>query len=774
MKKSRRSSTAGTTVKKPWKRKLLFKLFLVATTLLVAYMIYLDAIIKQRFAGSIWQVPAQVYARPLLLELNSETTQKEVKDELDLLGYRKSNSARSNGEYFFTKNTLLVFRRAFHFPDGYEPARRIKVTWQGNRIVDIHDLSADNMLDNVRLEPWLVSRLVSSSREDRMLVDRQFVPDALIDALTLTEDKDFYSHHGVAPRSILRAFVANLAAGKTVQGGSTLTQQLAKNVFLTRERSIVRKLKEALMAIVIDARYSKERILNAYLNEVYLGQNGNMAIHGFGLAAHYFFDRPLDELNTQDIALLVGMVKGPSYYNPLRFPERVIERRNLVLRILLENNVITREDYQSMVSSELKLNTSGTLASGKFPAYMDKVRRELKEILAEPSLRESGVKVFTTIDITAQKRAEKALVDTLKSKQKNLMTPLNAAMMVTNIKSGAIRAIVGGRNTGFRGLNRALDAYRPIGSLAKPIVYLTALSDPAHYNLASPLIDLPLSLPDKNGLQWQPQNADKTFREHVPLITALTDSLNVPTVRLGMEIGIPNIISTFHNMGVTSDIPNVPSITLGAMGLNMLQVNQVYQSLANSGKFAPLHTVNSIVSAQNRLLWRHAHYETQVVDEDASYLTNYALHQVTQTGTAKSVGQSFPNTFMAGKTGTTNDYRDSWFAGFDRQNLTTIWVGNDDNKPINLSGASGAMPIYIAYQKSQEPKSLSQAFPSRLGIAHFDMHSGLPIVPGCAETLSVPAVLDVLPTTLKDCTVRPQERPKREKEKSWWEKLFGL
>ncbi|MFC3093784.1 penicillin-binding protein 1B [Alteromonas sediminis] len=760
--------------KKPWKRRLLLQLTLVCTVVLLAYMLYLDAQIKQRFSGSIWQVPAQVYARSLVLEVDREITKKEVTDELKLLGYRRTSDLEKSGSYYFTQNSLVLFKRAFHFPTGYEPARRVKIAWNGNRIVDIADLSNQQTLRTISLEPWLVSRLVSTNRQDRMLLDKQQIPDILIDALTLTEDRDFYSHHGVAPLAIVRALAANVAAGKTVQGGSTLTQQLVKNVFLTRERSLSRKAKEALMALVIDARYSKERIMCAYLNEVYLGQNGDMAIHGFGLAAHYYFDRPLNELDVPELALLVGMVKGPSYYNPLRHPERTIERRNLVLRILLEHNKITADDYRAMVEAPPKLNTSGNLASGQHPAFMDKVRRELADILAEPSLRESGVKVFTTLDVNAQRRAEQALTRTLDRQQKDRQVPLNAAMMVTDIQSGGIRAIVGSRRTDFRGFNRALDAYRPVGSLVKPVVYLSALENPVEYNLASPLVDMPLSLPDKDGLQWQPQNADKTFREQVPMITALVDSLNVPTVRLGMEIGLDVITDNLKRMGVTSPIPQVPSITLGALSLNLLQVSQVYQSLANSGLYTPLHAVEAIVSPSNRLLWLRDNYTEQVANEDAAYLVNYALHQVTQTGTAKAVGRQFGNVFMAGKTGTTNDYRDSWFAGFDRSTLTTVWVGNDDNEPVNLSGTSGAMPVFQAYQALQEPKSLSRRFPDTLSIAHFDKTTGRPIVPGCQNILSVPAIIDVLPPPVKDCLGRPVERKKRQSEKSWWERLLGM
>ncbi|MCW8109781.1 penicillin-binding protein 1B [Alteromonas ponticola] len=750
-------------------RGFFFKLLFIGLVVFAAYLVYLDAQIKHTFSGNKWEVPAQIFARPLVLEKELEITPKEVLEELKLLGYRNVSSPDSSGEYRFSGNNLVIQRRAFHFADTYEGLRHLQISWRKNRITSITDLTAGRNVGSVRLEPWLVTRLVSSSQEDRMLVTLDTVPDLLPTALTLVEDKDFYQHHGVAPLSILRALIVNIKAGRTVQGGSTLTQQLVKNLFLTRERSLVRKAKEALMALLIDARYSKDDILQAYLNEVFLAQNGEMAVHGVGLASYFYFDRPANELNPAEIATLVAMVKGPSYYNPRRYPERVIERRNLVLRILFEANKLNRDDYKRYINSPIGLASGDSLAKGKHPAFMDKVRRELTDILADPSLRDSGVKVFTTLDIYAQRRAEKAVKQTLEGLQRDRKAALQAAMLVTDISSGEVRAIVGGKDTEFKGFNRALEARRQIGSLIKPAVYLTALEDPVAFNLASPLEDKPITLKSTGGKMWSPQNEDKQFRGQVPLIQALTQSLNVPTVNLGMQVGLNNIAHTVNQLGVTSSFRKVPAMTLGAMALTPFETHQMYQTLSNTGRYIPLHTVTAVVSANNRMLWKKAQFYSQRVDEGATYLLNYALYKVTQEGTAKRVGQTFPNINMAGKTGTTDDFRDSWFSGFDRNNVVTVWVGNDNNQPINLTGAGGALPVFINYQKMQQPKSLSRRLPKGLGIAHFNAHSGAVTVAGCPNSMSVPAILDALPPPAQDCAGKPVIK----KNKTWWEKVFG-
>ncbi len=746
------------------------KLFIVFGLVITGYGVYLDAQIAKKFAGNKWQVPAQIFARPMHLQLKQEITIAEIEEELALLGYRRVVRANSSGEYQVMGQRLRIQRRHFDFAHGSEDLRYVEITLKNQRITSIKDLTNQVSIDHIHLEPWLVTRLVSNGREDRMLVNIEQVPPLLTQALITVEDKDFYQHFGVAPLSILRALKANVTAGKTVQGGSTLTQQLVKNLFLTREKSITRKAKEALMALLIELRYDKDTILQAYLNEVFLGQNGNTGVHGFGLASHFYFDRPLNELDIDEIAMLVGIIKGPSYYNPRRHPERVTTRRNLVLRMMFESHQLTPNEYQTLSAKPLNLASGKSLKQDKHPAFMDMVRRELQQVLDNPDIRQSGLKVFTTLDSNAQVKAERAVAKGVTKQEQRLnKSGFEAAMLVTDIDSGEVRAVVGGRQADYAGFNRALDAKRAIGSLIKPAIYLTALEQAADYNLATPLTDEPITLQSSEGKTWSPKNADKKFRGQVPLLTALTKSLNVPTVTLGMNLGLGTIADTLWRLGVEEDIRLYPAMTLGAVNLSPLQVNQMYQTIANNGRYIPLHSITAIMSPDNALLWQFEEPSEQRVDENATYLLNYALHKVTLDGTANSIRKIFPEINMAGKTGTTNDYRDSWFTGFDKNSLVTSWIGNDDNQPVNLSGATGAMQLFIGYQKQQAPKSLVRRFPSGLAIAHFDIKTGRLSKAGCKETYSLPAIVDALPAAPKQCF---GESRIPEKPKNWWQRLF--
>ena len=747
------------------------KLLFISILVLAAYSIYLDAQISQKFSGNKWQVPAQIYARPMFLSVKQEISIKEIEEELQLLGYRNVTRADSAGEYQILNNSIRIQRRKFDFPHGTENLRYVEISIRNKRIAQIQDLNSLQNINNIYLEPWLVTRLVSSGREDRMLVQINDVPPILTQALVAVEDQNFYQHFGVAPLSILRALIANISAGRTVQGGSTLTQQLVKNLFLTREKSLVRKAKEAVMAMIIEFRYSKDVILEAYLNEVFLGQSGNTGVYGFGLASYFYYDRPLNELSIDEIATLVGIIKGPSYYNPRRYPERVIERRNLVLRSLFESNQLSPNEYEDLVKLPIRLATGASLKKDKHPAFMDQVRRELRLVLDNPNIRQSGLKVFTTLDSNAQIKAENAVSNGVALQEKRLgKSGFEAAMIVTDIDSGEIRSIVGGRNVNYAGFNRALDAKRSIGSLIKPAIYLTALEQAKDYNLATHLEDEPIKLKSTYGKMWEPQNSDKKFRGQVPLVIALSRSLNVPTVNLGMNLGLVNIADTIRRLGVSEKLELYPALTLGAVNFSPLQVNQMYQTIANNGRYIPLHSITAIMSPDDELLWHFDVVPEQRVDEQATYLLNYALHKVTLEGTAKAVRANFPDINMAGKTGTTDDYRDSWFSGFDKNILMTSWIGKDNNQPVNLSGASGAMQLFIAYQQQQEPKSLVRRFPDGLGIAHFDNATGKLSKAGCADTFSVPAITTALPPVPNKCS---GESRVREKSKSLWKKIFG-
>lgn len=747
----------------------LWKVLVVLLLAFAAYGIYLDAQIKHSFSGNKWQVPSQIYARALDIKTGEGLTSQELLQELALLGYRRVTRPLGAGEFSYYKNKFHIVRRAFTFPEQPEPERFIEVVIANNKVKSVKDLDRRKSLEQERLEPWLVTRLTSGSHEDRMLVGLQDVPDGLVEALLATEDKDFYHHQGVAPLAILRALVANIAAGRAVQGGSTLTQQLVKNLYLTREKSLLRKIKEAYMALLLDYQYSKDAILEAYLNEVFLGQNGKQAIHGFGLASLFYFDRPLNEINLAEMSTLVAMVKGPSRYNPRKNPARVLERRDLVLRLLYEQQVISGKDYEFYVQQPLGVVPASQLQKPVHPAFMDKVKRELRQVLPGKSQRQAGIKVFTTLDPHVQRQAEKAATSVLARIEKSRkLTNLNTASVISDISSGEIRAIVGGRKVGFSGFNRALDAKRPIGSLVKPAVYLSALKQPALYHLASPLVDEPIKLKSSYGNYWEPKNIDKTFRGTVKLLDSLMLSLNVPTVHLGMELGTHEVADTMTALGVPGEIPLYPAMLLGAVDLSPIQVNQMYQSIANEGARLPLHSITAVSSSDDQLLWQFTTEPQQVVSAESAYLLNYALHRVTKLGTAKVLKKRFPNLNLAGKTGTTDDYRDSWFSGFDNDLVSTIWIGKDNNDPTTLTGSSGALQYYAELLSLTHPRSLSQRFPPGLAIAQFNPDTGAVVAPGCKGSVSLPAVKNALPPPATCDQIAPVR-----KKKGFWERLLG-
>ncbi|WP_102794213.1 penicillin-binding protein 1B [Bowmanella denitrificans] len=769
MRKSKAAQPSRNPFKWLWRHS--GKFLLVGLVSLTAYCLYLDAQIKDKFSGDKWQVPAQIFARPMLLQVGQALAMDEVVEELEWLAYRRVSAVKGSGQYSRQGSQLVFHRRAFEFAEGFEDEVRVTLSFAKGELAAIQ-MDGGRAQDNIRLEPWLVTRFTNNSQEDRMLVELVDVPPALLQMLLLVEDRDFYEHFGVAPLSIIRALIANLSAGRAVQGGSTLTQQLVKNFFLSHEKSLTRKLNEALMSLLIELRYSKDEILEAYLNEVFLGQNGANAVHGFGLASYFYFDRPLNELSVPEMAMLVGIIKGPSYYNPRRHEERVLERRNLVLRLYFDDQQATASQYTDWLKAPLGLAQGSKLARGKHPAFMDQVKRELNQALPDPSLHQAGIKIFTTLDPLAQRKAEQVVSQGLSNLEKQRkISGLEAAMVVSDIASGEIRALIGGRDTDYHGFNRALDARRSIGSIIKPAVYLTALEQPAYYNLATPLKDQPIKLKSSQGQMWSPQNSDRQYRGEVSLLTALSRSLNVPTVSLGMELGLGEIAYTLKRLGVNEDVSQYPALTLGAAAFTPLEVNQMYQTLANEGLYLPLHAIDTVTDSDGRLIWQQQLHAERRADRKAVYLLNYALNKVTRDGTAKVLKQTFPNLHLAGKTGTTDDYRDSWYAGFDRNNLVTIWLGKDDNQSTGLAGASGALPLYIEYQKLQHPKSLVRPFPQGLGIAHFDAHKGHHLQAGCPDSISVPAVLDALPAPQGCAAKMPVKQAP--KEKSFWERLFG-
>ena len=685
---------------------LLLKLFIVFVVLMAIYGVYLDQKIRSRIDGKVWQLPAAVYGRMVNLEPDMSISKNEMVKLLEATQYRQVSKMTRPGEFTVQAKSIEMIRRPFDFPDSKEGQVRARLTFDGDRLDTIENMDNNRQFGFFRLDPRLITMLSSANGEQRLFVARNGFPDLLVDTLLATEDRHFYEHDGISLYSIGRAVLANLTAGRTVQGASTLTQQLVKNLFLSSERSYWRKANEAYMAVLMDARYSKDRILELYMNEVYLGQSGDNEIRGFPLASLYYFGRPVEELSLDQQALLVGMVKGASIYNPWRNPKLALERRNLVLRLLQQQQVIDQELYDMLSARPLGVQPRGGVISPQ-PAFMQMVRQELQSKLGDKVKDLSGVKIFTTFDSVAQDAAEKAAVEGIPAlKKQRKLSDLETAMVVVDRNTGEVRAMVGGAEPQYAGYNRAMQARRSIGSLAKPATYLTALSQPNLYRLNTWIADAPISLRQPNGQVWSPQNDDKQFSGQVMLVDALTRSMNVPTVNLGMALGLPAIVDTWQKLGVSKDqLHPVPAMILGALNLTPIEVAQAFQTIASGGNRAPLSALRSVIAEDGSVLYQSFPQAERAVPAQA------AMQQVVQRGTGRQLGAKYPGLHLAGKTGTTNNNVDTWFAGIDGREVVITWVGRDNNQPTKLYGASGAMSIYQRYLANQSPVPLNLVAP---------------------------------------------------------------
>ncbi len=729
------------------------KLSIVALVILAGVAVYLDAVVQEKFSGKRWTIPATVYARPLELFVGQKLVKEDFLTELDALGYRREQAVSGPGSMSVAANAVEMHTRGFRFYEGVEESQRIRVRFSGDFVAGLNRANGDE-LPVARLEPVTIGGLYPAHNEDRILIKLDQAPPYLIETLVAVEDREFFDHFGVSPKSIARAVWVNLTAGEVRQGGSTLTQQLVKNFYLTNERSLSRKATEAMMAVLLELHYDKDEILEAYLNEVFLGQDGRRAIHGFGLASQYFFGRPLAELKVQHVALLVGMVKGPTYYNPRRHPERALERRNLILDLLAEQRVLTPEEAAAAQETPLGVTQQGSLADSSYPAFLDLVKRQLREDYREEDLTEEGLRVFTSFDPILQRKAENAMSETLKRLGK-AAEGVEGAMLVTNPETGELQAMLGSRQPGFAGFNRALDASRPIGSLIKPAIYLAALEKPSQYTLTSHLEDEPFSVKGADGQVWKPQNYGRTAHGTVYLYQALANSYNLSTARLGLDLGVPHVLRTLERLGVSPQWPAYPSMLLGAGGLRPIEVAGMYQTLANGGFNTPLRGIRSVVAADGEPLSRYPFKIEQRFDAGAIYLTQYAMQRAMLEGTGRSAYNYVPKSVaLAGKTGTTNDSRDSWFAGFSQDLLAVVWLGRDDNGKTSLTGATGALQVWGDFMRRADPLPLQASPPENIEMAWVDAQTGLGTLENCPDAVQLPYIRGSEPAPGPGCGIQ--------------------
>ena len=717
------------------------KLGLVGLVVLAGFAVYLDAVVQEKFSGKRWTIPAKVYARPLELFVGQKLAKDDFLTELDALGYRRQAAVDGPGTDSVNGNVVELNTRGFQFYEGLEQPQPVRVRFSGDYVAELSS-KQNAKLAVVRLEPLLIGGLYPKNLEDRILIKLDQAPPYLLDTLTTVEDRDFYHHFGVSPKSIARAFWVNASSGAMRQGGSTLTQQLVKNFYLTNERSLTRKLTEAMMAVLLEVHYDKREILEAYLNEVFIGQDGQRAVHGFGLASQFFFSQPLSELKLHQVALLVGMVKGPSYYNPRRYPERALERRNLVLDLLAQQGVATQEAVDAAKKMPLGVTTRGSLADSSFPGFLDLVKRQLREDYRDEDLTEEGLRIFTSFDPILQMKAEASVTDTFKRLAgRKGADAVEAAMVVTNPESGEVQAVVGSKAPGFAGFNRALDAVRPIGSLIKPAVYLTALQQPSKYTLTSWVQDEPFSVKGADGQVWKPQNYERKANGTIFLYQGLAHSYNLSTARLGLEVGVPNVLKTLGELGVQVDWPAYPSMLLGAGGLSPMQVATMYQTLANGGFNTPMRGIRSVLTADGEPLKRYPFQIQQRFDPGSIYLIQNAMQRVMREGTGRSVYNSLPSSLnLAGKTGTSNDSRDSWFAGFSQDVLAVVWLGRDDNGKTPFTGATGALQVWTSFMRKADPLPLDTPLPDNVVQAWVDAKTGQGSDASCPNAVQMPYI----------------------------------
>ena len=737
------------------KSKYIYSVVISLCLLIIAYIIYLDYQLRDRFEGRLWAVPSKVYARSLELRPEMHLNAANFEKELLLMDYEVvKNFPQRAGQFRRWGNHFELISRNFKTGLVEHKSKAVRLEIKDQQLVVLEHLYKPEKIEVVHLDPALIGSIYPEQTEDRKLLKLDEVPERLLKTLIAVEDRSFYSHFGINPLAIMRALIVNIKSGERRQGGSTLTQQLVKNLFLSSERSYWRKVNEAIMALLLEIHYDKNSILQAYINEVYLGQNKNASVHGFALGSQFYFNKPIQKLTTEQVALLIGLIKGPSYYNPRKHNQRATDRRNLVLGVMQEQEVISQLHYEKSIKQPLGVVSRISNASVKYPAFIDLIKRQLKSRFSSQVLKHEGLQIFTTLDPQVQMATEKTIKSSLKRiKYREKAVPIQTAVIISDVATAEVLALIGGRQVSFQGFNRALDASRQIGSLIKPAIYLAALNTKAQsssgYTLSSVLSDSKLSLQSRNGDIWQPQNYDKKFRGDVILHDALVYSYNVPTVRLGLKIGLEDIVNTLRNLGLQKEVPVYPSMLLGAFELTPFEVANMYQTIAANGHQMNLHAIRSVLSHEGKPLVHFADEEKYTINEKVMYLLKTALHDVTQKGTAKKLSNF--GTKLAGKTGTTDDLRDSWFAGFSADKLGVVWVGNDDNLETGLTGATGALTIWSGIFKQLQLESLDLDLPDDIEYHWVDRKSGLLAGFGCQNTVKLPFLSDRQPDQYAEC-----------------------
>ncbi len=733
-----------------------------AVVLLAAALVgFIGSAVSARFDSRHWNLPSRIYSDVTVLEPGGPGSADRLTAKLERLFYESgSDSPEKPGHYRRTGDSVEVYTRDFFYPGRQFHGYRARITFAGDVVRSVVDERGDP-LPALVVEPERLGSVFGEEFEDRTLVRLEEVPRSLTDAILVTEDRDFYRHKGVSIKRTFGAILATMRGG-TVQGGSTLTQQLVKNVYLTPERTLRRKAVEAVMAVVLDARYSKDQILHAYLNEIYLGQHGSIAIKGVGEASRFYFGKQVSDLDLAESATIAGMIKAPNSYSPFRSPERCRDRRNLVLEQMLEQKKIGRGEMEAAAASPLvpRVRRAQKIIA---PHFVDFVKAELTEAYGG-KLRTQGLQIFTTLDVDLQQAAQRAVTGglaALENRYRRLAvaarhTPLQGALIQLEPQTGAVKVLVGGRDYRLSQFNRVTQAHRQPGSLFKPFVMLAAF---ARRDLSPPvtpatiLSDSPITVEwgrRRASERWTPRNYDGGYRGPISVRRAVELSINIPTVRAALAADLSTVLAASRAAGISSRMEPYPSVALGAFEISPMEIAAAYSVLANGGVRVEPNAIVGVLTSDGSILDRKETPLKQVLPADAVFLIDSILRGAVDRGTAAGARAGGLRGVLAGKTGTTNDGRDAWFVGFSPRFLATIWVGYDDNRGLNLSGSQAAVPIFAEFSRSLPPQLFAEGFPlpSDIVTAEIDPDTGFLVTPACPRRMTEVFIAGTVPTEL--------------------------
>jgi penicillin-binding protein 1B len=732
------------------RRGTVFKVLSISVVIVLVLIAALALYVYKQSVGKFeirrLSLPTRIYTDYVPLKPGTIISPEDLIERLDRLGYRQQPALSQAGDYQVAKNIIGIWTRPFTHPTGKYASEPLKITFRGAQIESVVSARNGEIRENTAIEPELLTSILSEQLENRRPVTLDQVPKSLQDAVVVTEDVRFWHHPGVDPIGLFRALFRNIRAGGVTEGGSTLTQQLVKNYYLTGVKTYKRKVIEAFMSVILDAKYSKREILEAYLNDIYLGRNRSISILGVGEAARYYFGKPVSEITVPESALLAGIIKSPNNYSPFVRPDLAMQRRNTVLLLMLRNKKIDQPTYDKAMATPLPQRPNRQRSGlGSIPYYVDRVLQEMARDYGITDVKGRGLQIYTAIDLNAQDFAANTLEHGLAQLEKghrNLRranSPLQGAMIYADIPTGEIRALIGGRNYDINQFNRALNAKRQIGSLVKPFVYATAFEPSLSSQNITPatlVSDQRFVLKRKFSADWSPHNYENRYHDTVTVREALEQSLNSASVRIGLACGLEPIIRTAHTLGVQSEMENNPAMLLGAVGIPPIEMADAYATIGRIGSRVPLHTIRFVTDDRGRVVSAGGDLQAvQVFPPRDMYMLVNVMKGVMDRGTAAGARSMGFKLTAAGKTGTTNDKRDAWFIGFTPKQLTLTWLGFDDNVPIGLSGGEGAVPIWTRFMIGATGGQPNVDFGAPAGIvfAQVDETSGGLATPMCPQ-----------------------------------------